>query len=81
MKETVTQISGLELYWRKVKKMDDFMALSSFRECLGNPARGTFYQLLKYPGKMKTSHAIALARYLSGITGEKIQPEDFLKHY
>lgn len=82
MTATVTnQISGLELYWQKVKRMGDHVMMARFRECLGKPSKGSFYRLMKNPGKMKTSHAIELAKFLTGAINEVIQPEDFLKSY
>lgn len=76
---TQTQITGLEVYWHKIKKSGDFVLRSDFREALGNPSKGSFHSYLKNPGKMKASQAIRVAQLLTKVLKESITPEDLIK--
>lgn len=78
---THTQVTGLEVYWQKVKLSKDRSLRARFLEALGNPAKNTLYGYLKTPGKMKASHVIKVAQLLTEVFQKSITPEDLVKNF
>lgn len=78
---THTQVTGLEVYWQKVKLSKDRSLRARFLEALNNPAKNTLYGYLKTPGKMKASQVIKVAQLLTEVFQKSITPEDLLKNF
>ncbi len=76
-----TQVTGLEVYWQKVKLCKDQSLRTRFLEALDNPAKNTLYANLKNPGRMKASQAIKVAQLLTEVFQKSITPEDLLKSF
>lgn len=79
--EISVKISGLQVYWTKLKHSKDYVAMAKFREAMGKPAKQTFYKWLHKPGDIPTSRAIEVARFLSKYFGEPIEALDLVKQY
>jgi hypothetical protein len=74
-------VSGLELYWLRIKRKNDFVLKAQFREILGNPSKNTMAAYLKRPGSVKVSIMITMANWLTSVLDQTVVPQDLVKFH
>lgn len=73
------RVSGLKIYWNRVKRKNDHVLRAQFREILGRPSKNTMTGYLDHPGQIRFSVMVAMAKWLSEVFSEKIDPMDLAK--